>query len=99
MTDQSARIDFALVSELAAAVKVPLVMHGSSGVALSDIQRAVALGIRKVNISTELNKKMTNAITEFTAKNPGVVDPRKYLGAGREAVESAVYEYLKAISV
>lgn len=99
MTDQSARIDFDLVSQLAAAVDVPLVMHGSSGVAIPDIQKAISLGIRKVNISTELNKNMTNAIAQFMAANPKVVDPRKYLGAGRDAVTEAVAHYLSAFSL
>lgn len=99
MTDQSARIDFDLVAELAAAIDVPLVMHGSSGVATPDIQKAISLGIRKVNISTELNKNMTNAISSFMLANPAVVDPRKYIGAGRDAVTKAVAEYLKAFTL
>lgn len=98
MTDQSARIDLDLVSQLAHAVSVPLVMHGSSGVATADIQRAVALGIRKVNISTELNKHMTRAISGFMTAHPTVVDPRKYLGAGRTAVVETVAGYLAALS-
>ena len=98
MTTQSARIDFELVRELAAEVSVPLVMHGSSGVAIGDIQKAVSAGIRKVNISTELNKQMTEAIRSYLQNNPDVVDPRKYLSAGRTAVEAGVYDYLKALS-
>lgn len=94
MTEQSAKIDFDLVAELAAAVSVPLVMHGSSGVATKDIQTAISHGIRKVNISTELNKLMTQAVREFMTEHPAVVDPRKYLGAGRDAVQKAVENYL-----
>jgi fructose-bisphosphate aldolase class II len=73
-------------------------MHGSSGVAIGDIQKAVSAGIRKVNISTELNKQMTEAIRSYLQNNPDVVDPRKYLSAGRTAVEAGVYDYLKALS-
>jgi fructose-bisphosphate aldolase class II len=98
MTSQDARIDFELVSELAAAVNIPLVMHGSSGVALLDIQKAVSLGIRKVNISTELNKSMTEAIKTVLSDNPAVVDPRKYFAFGRQALKSSTQAYLEAIS-
>jgi fructose-bisphosphate aldolase class II len=98
MTNQSARIDFELVADLAAAVNIPLVMHGSSGVALPDIRKSVSLGIRKVNISTELNKKMTEAIKEFLTSHPSIVDPREYLGAGRKAIQLAVKQYLEALN-
>lgn len=42
-------IDFGLLRELRAAVAVPLVQHGTSGIALDDLTRLVACGISKVN--------------------------------------------------
>jgi fructose/tagatose bisphosphate aldolase len=41
---------------------------------------------------------MTEAIRSYLQNNPDVVDPRKYLSAGRTAVEAGVYDYLKALS-
>lgn len=97
MVEQAARIDFDLITELAAAVDVPLVMHGSSGVSREDIHSAVKRGIRKVNISTELNKLMTQSVRQFLTENPNVVDPRKYLGAGRDAFKGGVVAYLDVL--
>ncbi|MEX2372871.1 MAG: class II fructose-bisphosphate aldolase, partial [Dehalococcoidia bacterium] len=49
-------VDAALVAELRAATKrLPLVLHGGSGVTPRDIRRAIDAGIRKVNISSELH--------------------------------------------
>jgi tagatose 1,6-diphosphate aldolase GatY/KbaY len=47
-------IEFGLLSELRSAVKVPLVMHGGTGIPEKDIRRSVELGISKVNVASEL---------------------------------------------
>ncbi len=52
MTSRTATLDFDLIGELREAVPVPLVLHGSSGVADGDLRRAVAAGITKVNVGT-----------------------------------------------
>ncbi|MCI9888465.1 class II fructose-bisphosphate aldolase [Micrococcales bacterium 31B] len=94
MVKRSAALDFERIQELKAAVPVPLVLHGSSGVADADITRAVELGMTKINISTHLNHTMTNAVRAYLAENPQVVDPRKYLGAGRSALVDEVVRLL-----
>ncbi len=48
------RIEFGLLAELRAAVKVPLVLHGGTGIPEKDIRRSVELGISKVNVASEL---------------------------------------------
>lgn len=52
--NHSAHLRLDRIRDLAAAVRVPLVLHGASGLPLSTLQRAVRAGIRKVNIGTEL---------------------------------------------
>ena len=47
-------LEFDLLSALHAAVPVPLVMHGGTGIPEKDIQRSVGLGIAKVNVASEL---------------------------------------------
>ncbi len=44
------------IRDIAAAVRVPLVLHGGSGVSPALLQRAIEAGIRKVNIGTELKR-------------------------------------------
>ncbi len=86
MVRRTAALDFDLVRRLAAAVTVPLVLHGSSGVADHDIARAVAAGLTKINIATHLNVTLTAALREYLHVHPDAVDPRAYLGAGRDAL-------------
>ena len=48
------RLDFGLLSELHAAVRIPLVLHGGTGIPEKDIRKSIALGIAKVNVASEL---------------------------------------------
>ena len=86
MTERTASIDLDLVARLAEAVPVPLVLHGSSGVADEIIVRGIRAGLTKVNVSTHLNAAFTGAIRTYLAENPAVVDPRTYVAEGRAAV-------------
>ncbi|KAB1988963.1 class II fructose-bisphosphate aldolase [Streptomyces triticiradicis] len=90
MTTRTAVLDHDLLERLAASLDVPLVLHGSSGVPDRELRAAVEGGIAKVNIGTALNIAMTGAVREFLAAGPDAVDPRKYLGVGREAMARTV---------
>jgi fructose-bisphosphate aldolase class II len=93
MTTRDAVLDDELIAELAAAVPVPLVLHGSSGVPDAGLVSAVAAGMTKINIATHLNAAMTAAVRTALADEK-LVDPRKYLGPGRDAVTAEVARLL-----
>lgn len=97
MVTRDAELDNALISRIAAAVNVPLVLHGSSGVPDAGIQAAIAHGMTKINISTHLNKVMAHAVREALADEK-IVDPRKYLGPGRAAVAAEVERLLLVVA-
>ncbi|MFB7249346.1 class II fructose-bisphosphate aldolase [Microbacterium sp. NPDC056234] len=86
MTDRSASLDIDLIGRLHRALDVPLVLHGSSGVADAIIVEAVRAGMTKINVSTHLNGFFTRAIRERLDADAGLVDSRKYVAPGREAV-------------
>lgn len=86
MLTRDATLDFSLISALKAAVPVPLVLHGSSGVSDSDMSKAIQHGMTKINVSTHLNRIYTEAIRLFLDRNPTVVDPRKYVTPAWHAV-------------
>ncbi|MGH1525803.1 class II fructose-bisphosphate aldolase [Leifsonia sp. L25] len=86
MTERTAQLDLALIAALRHAVHVPLVLHGSSGVADETIESAIRSGITKVNVSTHLNRFFTDAIRAYLRANPDVVDSRRYVREGRSAV-------------
>jgi fructose-bisphosphate aldolase, class II len=94
MTERTAELDFALISALRDAVPVPLVLHGSSGVADADLTRAVEAGMTKVNIATHLNNVFTATVRQVLTDQPNLVDTRKYLGPARTAVATEVARLL-----
>lgn len=86
MQSRTASLDLELIGKLKEAAGVPLVLHGSSGVPDEEIQRGIAAGMTKINVSTHLNGFFTRAIREYLNENPEVTDSRKYIKAGREAL-------------
>ena len=94
MTTRDATLDFDLIAEIAKTVGVPLVLHGSSGVSDPDLQKAVKAGMSKINIATHLNNVFTHEIREALGANPKLVDPRKYIAPGRDAVAAEVARLL-----
>jgi tagatose 1,6-diphosphate aldolase GatY/KbaY len=51
------QLDWARLETIRARVDVPLSLHGASGLSDEDLVRAVAMGIRKVNVNTELRDR------------------------------------------
>jgi fructose-bisphosphate aldolase class II len=98
MTEKSASLDLALITELAGAVPVPLVLHGSSGVAIPELRKALAAGIAKVNVATEFNLVFNRAVADHFSSGGSLSDPRKYLIPARKAMANAMVDYLAALS-
>jgi fructose-bisphosphate aldolase, class II len=97
MTTATARLDLDLVARLAAAVPVPLVLHGSSGVPAPALREAVARGIRKINVGTALNVALTAQVRTALGGDQRLTDPRTYLARGREAVAEVVAATCRAV--
>ena len=83
---RSAALDLELVAELRRSLDVPLVLHGSSGVSDEMLVSAIRSGMTKINVSTHLNTFFTRAVRGVLEDNPSLVDSRKYVHAGRQAL-------------
>lgn len=99
MSTRDASLDFQLIRDIAAEVKIPLVLHGSSGVSDADLQEAVRAGMRKINIATHLNGIFTDRVRAELGKNPSLTDPRKYIGLSRDDVSDEVARLLKLLNL
>jgi fructose-bisphosphate aldolase class II len=75
MSARTAALDFDLIARLRNAVPVPLVLHGSSGVADADLRKAVRAGITKINVGTLLNVRFTAAVRAHLDSDGEVNDP------------------------
>lgn len=86
MARTGAVIDIERIRDLASQVDAALVMHGSSGVDDAALQAAVEAGVRKVNLSTALQRVFMQAL-RASANQPGhETDARAVLAAARDAV-------------
>jgi fructose-bisphosphate aldolase class II len=98
MVDRTARLDHDLICSLRSTVRVPLVLHGSSGVPDDELAQAVRGGIIKVNIATILNVTFTGVVREVLDGDPALVDPRKYLAPARSQMSELVARMLSLLS-
>ena len=57
------------------------------GIPESQLRRAAASAVCKINIDSDGRLAMTGAIREVFAKSPAEFDPRKYLGPARDALK------------
>lgn len=89
------KLDFERLTAIRKLVDKPLVLHGASGVPDESVREAIRRSICKVNIATELKIPMAKAIQEIFAQNPRENDPRKYMGAAKEAVKKVVREKIR----
>lgn len=94
MPTREPQLDDELIAALAAQAPVPLVLHGSSGVPDAGLVSAIAAGMTKINIATHLDASLTRAVRAELAADPAMVDPRRYVGAGRTAVTAEVARLL-----
>ncbi|PZE37578.1 class II fructose-bisphosphate aldolase [Curtobacterium sp. MCPF17_031] len=98
MQTREASVDRDLVERLRASVPVPLVLHGSSGLSDDELRGAVRAGMTKINISTHLNGLFTRALRDVLDERPDLVDPRRYVAAGRDAVAAETARLLTLLA-
>lgn len=98
MTDRAAKLDIERLKKIRKVVTIPLVLHGSSGVALDSIREGIANGICKVNVATQLSVAFVKASGAKYTENPNETDMRKILLPGKQAVKEKVREYLKVFN-
>jgi tagatose 1,6-diphosphate aldolase GatY/KbaY len=84
------KLDLDRLSAIGNVVEVPLVLHGASGLSEESVKESIKRGICKVNFATELRIAFSEAVKKVLADAPDTFDPKKYNGAGGEAVKQLV---------
>ena len=83
-------LDIGRLAEIRAAVSIPLVLHGASGLSDKDVRDCIARGICKVNFATELRQAFTGGVRKFLDGDADAFDPKKFGKPAREAVREQV---------
>jgi fructose-bisphosphate aldolase class II len=92
------RLDFARLEAIAGACPVPLVLHGASGIPDADLRRAISLGVRKLNVNTELRQAYFGALPAALARDRDAFDLPALLAQARAAVQRVVEQKLALFS-
>lgn len=78
---------------------VPLVLHGGTGIPDEMIQKAISLGVAKINVNTECQLSFAAATRKYVEegkdKQGKGFDPRKLLAPGFEAIKATVKEKME----
>ena len=80
------KLDLDRLTEIRAAVSIPLVLHGASGISAETLDACITRGISKINFATELRVAFSDGVKAYIEKDPKVFDPKKYGAAGRDSV-------------
>lgn len=87
-------LDIELLSRIDQVVSVPLVLHGASQTPPELIRQAIAHGVCKINIDTELRLAFTKGIRQ-ALKDKDIYDPREELAVAKEAIKQKVQEDMR----
>lgn len=68
------KLDFQRLSEIAAKITTPLVLHGGSGLSENDFKTSIAKGISKINIFTDINCASAKAAHDCYCNGMGMTD-------------------------
>lgn len=83
-----------LLSEIKSRVSVPLVLHGGSGNADSEIAEAVKRGINKINISSDIKDALYQRL-RITLKDPKIREPFELYPDSVKAMNEVVAEKIR----
>ena len=78
---------------------MPLVLHGGTGIPADMIQKAISLGVSKINVNTECQLAFAEATRKYIEEGKDLqgkgFDPRKLLAPGFEAIKATVKEKME----
>jgi fructose-bisphosphate aldolase class II len=89
------KLDFDRLQKIKAMIRIPIVLHGSSGVPEDALREAIRLGVCKINIDTNIREAFVGSMREALARNPDEIDPRKILGPAKAAAVEIIREKIR----
>lgn len=81
------KLDFDRMKKISDLIKIPLVLHGGSGIPDDQIRKSIKNGISKINVNTEFQQAFADEIRNFLASDKNVYAYRKIMGIAMKALE------------
>ena len=93
--EEDENLNIELLKEIRSKTSAPLVLHGASGVSDEDINQAIANGICKINIDTDIRHTFSKSIRQILAKYPQEEDFRKILSEVMPDIQKLIEEKIQ----
>lgn len=90
-------LDYDKMKEISEKTNIPLVLHGGSGIDDEKLQKAIASGICKININTELQIEWTKAVRIFLKNDQESYDPRTIIRSGEANMKKLIEHKIKVL--
>ena len=84
------KLGFKEMEEISNAVKIPLVLHGGSGIPDFQIRKCIELGTAKINVATENRRAFHIRLKEILASDESLIDPMKTTWMAAKAIEEII---------
>jgi tagatose 1,6-diphosphate aldolase GatY/KbaY len=95
ITDKEPELDIERGREIAETVKIPLVLHGASGLSLEKIRKCIQVGFKIVHFNTEFRKIWKDNLLKSLEKE--TITPYKILPSVVETLKIKIIDYQKKI--
>ncbi|MDC7288446.1 class II fructose-bisphosphate aldolase family protein [Blautia schinkii] len=84
------QLDFKRLSAITELVKIPIVLHGGTGIPCDQLQKAIGMGVSKVNFSSVLRKAFIKNMYSYMEHNPDEISLMDIMNSGKEAMKEIV---------
>lgn len=89
------KLGFAEMKQIFELTRIPLVLHGGSGIPLHQLHQAIELGHAKINVNTECLQAWAEAVREVLVNDREIYDVRSILTPGKEAIIATAKQKMK----
>ena len=83
-------LGFKEMERLNNSLKIPLVLHGASGIPEPQLKKCIQFGHAKINFNTELVTVWANSVRNTLQSNPEICEPRLIMLPAKEALEQKI---------
>ncbi len=88
------KLDFDRLTDIARRTRVPLVLHGGTGIPVEDIKKAISISVAKINFSTIMRQGYIETMRKTLEANPGELDLMKLLTPSKLAMKEIAKQHM-----
>lgn len=89
------KLGFEEMEIISQSTKIPLVLHGASGIPDNQIQKAIQLGHAKINVNTEFNIAWVKGLKDAIEKDASLYEPKLVQALSKDYMKQAAIEKIK----